>query len=62
VEVIERQISDRRSQLASAAQTIVAKENNLERLDKEKENLQQAYDRAKERMRHIGATLWREGV
>ena len=35
VEAMERQISDLRSQLDCAAQTIVAKDNDLERLDKE---------------------------
>jgi len=62
VEARERTISDLRSQLDCAAQTIVAKDNDLERLDKEKEKLQQAYNRAKQRMRQIGAMLWKEGV
>jgi len=42
VEAMEAQISDLRSQLDCAAQIIEAKDNDLERLDKEKENLQQA--------------------
>jgi len=45
VEALERPISDLRSQLDCAAQTIVEEDNNLERLDKEKEKLQQAYNR-----------------
>jgi len=62
VEVGERKISDLRSQLNRAARIIVTKDNDLERLDKEKEKLQQVYNQVKERMRRVGATLWREGV
>jgi len=62
VEALEGKISDLRSQLDRAAQIIVAKDNDLERLDKEKEKLQQAYNRYKQRMRHIGGMLWKEGV
>jgi len=58
----ERKISDLRSELKSAAQIIVAKDNDLERLDKEKEKLQQAYNGAKQRMRQIRGMLWKEGV
>jgi len=59
VEVMEGQISDLRSQLDRAAQIIVAKDNDLERLDKEKEKLQQAYNGTKQRMRQVGAMLWK---
>jgi len=38
-ETLEKTISDLRNQLDCAAQTIVAKDNDLERLDKEKEKL-----------------------
>jgi len=62
LEALEAQISDPRRQLDCAAQTIVAKDNDLERFDKEKEQLQQAYNRTKQRMRQIGAMLWKEGV
>jgi len=62
VEAMEPQISDHRSQLDRTAQIIVAKENDLERLDKEKEKLQQAYNRAKQRMHQIGGMMWKEGV
>jgi len=62
VEAQNKTISDLRSQLDCAAQTIVAKDNDLERLDKEKEKLQQAYNRCKQRMRQIGGMLWKEGV
>jgi len=44
VEALEEKISNLRSQLDRAAQIIVAKDNDLERLDKEKEKLQQAYN------------------
>jgi len=44
VETLEKMILDLRRQLDCAAQTIVAKDNNLEPLDKEKEKLQQAYN------------------
>jgi len=44
VEAMQTQISDHRSQLDQAAQIIVAKDNDLERLDKEKEKLQQSYN------------------
>jgi len=56
MEAIEGQISDLRSQLDRAAQIIVAKDNELERLDKEKEKLVQAYNRCKQRMGQIGVT------
>jgi len=62
VKALEGKISDLRSQLDRAAQIIVAKDNNLERLDKEKEKFQQAYTRCKQRMRQIGGMLWKEGV
>jgi len=62
VEALEKTISDLRSQLDCAAQTIVAKDNDRERLDKDKEKLQQAYNRCKQRMRQIGGMLWKEGV
>jgi len=62
MKALETQISDLQSQLHRTAQSIVAKDNDLERLDKEKEKLQQAYNQVKQRMRQIGATLWREGV
>jgi len=45
-----------------AAQTIVAKDNDLECLDKEKEKLQRADNRCKQRMRQIGGMLCKEGV
>jgi len=44
VEAMEAQSSDLRSQLDRAAQIIVAKDNDLERLNKEKEKIQQAYN------------------
>jgi len=62
VEAMKTQISDLQSQLDRAAQIIVAKDNDLERLDKEKEKLQQVYNRTKQRMRQIGGMLWKEGV
>jgi len=62
MEALDRTISDLRSQLDRTAQIIVADHNDLERLDKEKEKLQQAYTRVKQRIRQIGATLWKEGV
>jgi len=61
-ETFEKTISDLRSQLDCAAQTIVAKATEFERLDKGKEKLQQAYNRTKQRMRQIGGMLWKEGV
>jgi len=62
METLEGKISDLRSQLDRADQIIVAKDNDLERLDKEKEKLQQAYNRYKHRIRQIGGMLWKEGV
>jgi len=62
VEAMETQISDLRSQLDRAVQIIVAKDYNLEQLDKEKEKLQQAYNRTKQRMHQIRGMLWKEGV
>jgi len=61
METLEEKISDLRSQLDRAAQIIVAKDNDLELLDKEKEKLQQAYNRCKQRMRQIRGMLWKEG-
>jgi len=62
METLEEEISELLSQLDRAAQIIVAKDNDLEQLDKEKEKLQQAYNRCKQRMRQIGGLLWKEGV
>jgi len=62
VETQEGKILDLRSQLDRAAQIIVANDNDLERLDKEKEKLQMAYNRCKQRMSQIGGMLWKEGV
>jgi len=62
VEAVEREISDLRSQLDCTAQTIVGKDNDLERPDKEKEKLQQGSNRTKQRMRQIGCMRWKEGV
>jgi len=62
MEALEGKLSDLRSKLDRAAQIIVAKDNDLKRLDKEKETLQQVYNRCKQRMRQIGGMLWKEGV
>jgi len=60
-ETWEGQISNLRSQLDRAAQIIVAKDKDLERLDKQKEKLQQAFNRWNQGMRQMGGTLWKEG-
>jgi len=57
VEAREKTILDLGSQLDCAAQTIVAKDNDLERLDKIKEKIQQAYNRCKQRMHQIGGMV-----
>ena len=62
METLETRISDLRSPHDRAAQIIEAKDNDLERLDKEKEKLQQAYNQCKKRMRQIRGMLWKEGV
>jgi len=62
VVALEGQISDLRSQPDRAGQIIVAKDKGREQLDKEKENLLQADNRAKQIMCQIGATLRIEGV
>ena len=62
VEALEEEISDLRSHLNHAALIIVAKDNNRERRDEEKEKLQQAYNRARQRMHQIGGMEWKEGV
>jgi len=62
VGAMENPIRDLRRQLDRAAQIDVAKDNNLERPDKEKEKLQQAYNRVKLSMRQIGGTLGKQGV
>ena len=60
VEALERTISDLRSQLDRAAQIIVAKDNNLEQLEKEKQKLQKGYNRVKQTMRQIGVCCGRK--
>jgi len=62
VEALEKTISDLQSQLDHTAQIIVAKDNALERLEKERGKLHRAYNRVKQRMCQIRATVWREGV
>jgi len=62
VEALEKTIFNLRSQLDCAAQTIVAKDNDLEQLAMEKEKLHQTYNRTKPMMRQIGGMLWKEGV
>ena len=62
VEALERQISDLRGQLDAAAQIIVAKDNEIEGLNKDKEKLQISLQRVKNRMRQLGAELWRGGA
>ena len=62
VEALERQISDLRGQLDAAAQIIVAKDNEIEGLNKDKEKLQISLQRVKHRMRQLGAELWRGGA
>ena len=62
MEALEGQISNLRSQLDCAANFIMAKDNDLERLNKEKEKLQQAYNQAEQRMCQIGGMLWKERV
>ena len=62
METMEGKMSDLRSQLDPTAQIIGAKDNDLERLDKEKEKLQQAYNEYKQRMLQIGGILWKDGV
>ena len=57
---LEGQMSDLRSQLDCAAQIMLAKDNDLERLDKEKEKLLEAYNRCTQRMRQIGGMLSKE--
>ena len=62
VEALERQISDLRGQLDAAAQIIVAKDNEIESLNKDKEKLQLSLQQVKQRMRWLGAELWRGGA
>ena len=62
VEAMETQISDLQSQLNQAAQISVAKVDNLDQLDKEKEKIQQADYQAKQRIHQIGGMRGREGV
>jgi len=49
VEALERQISNFRSQLDCAAQIIMAKDNDLKRLDNDKEKLQETSNRVRQR-------------
>jgi len=59
-EALEKTISDLGSQLDWPAQTIVTKDNDLKRLIKEKEKLQRAYNRCKQRMRQLRGMLRKE--
>jgi len=61
VEALEKMMSDLRSQLNRAAQVIVAKVNDLERLDKEEEKLQQPYNRVKQRNTPNGGNTLERG-
>jgi len=61
VEALVRQISDLRRQLDRTAQIVVAKDNDLKPLDKDKDKLKQILTRLRQRMRQVGATLFREG-
>jgi len=61
-EPLEVTISDLGSQLDDAAHIVVKKYNDLENLNKEKEQLQRAYNLVKRRIHQIGGTLWREGA
>jgi len=62
VEALKRKILDLPSQLNRTWQIIVPKDNDRKKSDQAKEKLEQAYNRVKQRMRQIGATLGREGV
>ena len=62
VEALERQISDLQGQQDAAAEIIVAKDNEIEGLNKNKEKLQISLQRVKHRMRQLGAELWRGGA
>ena len=62
IEALERQISDLRGQLDTAAQIIITKDNEIEGLNKDKEKLQISLQRVKHRMRQLGAELWRGGA
>jgi len=59
---LEKTISDLRSELDCAVQTIVAKDNDLQQPHKEKQKLQQANNQTKQRMRQIAGMLCKEGV
>jgi len=61
-EAVKGQMSDLRSELNCTTPIIVSKDNDLERLDKGKEKLQQNLDRVRQRIRQVGVILWREGV
>ena len=62
VKALQRQIPNLQSQLDPAAQTIMAKDNDVERLDQDKAIVQQILNRVRERMREGGVTLCRDGV
>jgi len=62
VEALERTISDPQSQLERATEIIVTKDNDLEKLARQKYKLPQADNPVKQRMSQIGATLRRAGV
>ena len=57
VEVLESQRSDREGQLDHAAHMIDTKDQDLERLDKAKQEVQPHYNLVKQRIRQIGVTL-----
>ena len=62
IEAQGRKILGLGRELDQAAQIILAKDNELLKYNKEKEKLQQVYNRVNQRMRQIGDTVWRDGV
>ena len=62
LEILEQQVSDLRGQLDAAAQIIVVKDYVIESLKKHKEKLHQSLIRVKQRMRQLGAEVWRAGA
>ena len=59
MEALERQISDLRGELDTTTQIIITKDNEIKGLNKDKEKLQLSLERVKNRMRQLGAGLWR---
>ena len=60
LEILKRQISDLWGQLDRVAQIIIAKDNIIERLDQDKEKLENSLRKCRQRIWRLGLEIWRD--